>query len=75
MVLMDVCGPIPNSDYNNQYILDITDHLTKWVDAYPMLNQETKTIAFCLEQFVNTFGYLNIILNDHGRNFEYVFIN
>ena len=35
-----------------------------------MPNHETKTIAFCLEQFVNTFGYPDIILTDQGRNFE-----
>ena len=70
MVSMDVCGQYPNSDRNNRYILVITDHFTKWVEAFPMPNQETKTIAFCLEQFVNTFGYPNIILTDQGRNFE-----
>ena len=67
---MDVCGLYPNSDRNNRYILVITDHFTKWVEAYTMPNQETKIIAFCLEQFVNTFGYPDIILTDHGRNFE-----
>ena len=70
MVSMDVCGPYPDSERNNRYILVITDHFTKWVEAYPMFNQETKTIAFCLEQFVNTFGYPDIILTDQGRNFE-----
>ena len=74
MVSMDVCWPYPNSDRNNWYICVITNHFTKWVEAYPMQNQETKTIAFCLKQFVNTFSYPDIILTDQGRNFE-IFLN
>ena len=35
-----------------------------------MPNQETTTIAFCLEQFVNTFGYPDIILTNQSLNFE-----
>ena len=70
MVSMVVCGPYPISERNNRYILVITDHFTKLVEAYPMLNQETKTIAFCLEQFINTFGYPDIIFIDEGHKFE-----
>ena len=35
-----------------------------------MPNQKTTTIAFCLEQFVNTFGYPDVILTDQSRNVE-----
>ena len=35
-----------------------------------MVNQEATTVAFCLEQFVNTFGYFDIILTDQEQNFE-----
>ena len=70
MVSIDVCGAYPTCERGNRYILVITNHFTKWVEAYVMPNQETTTIAFCLEQFVNTFGYPNVILTDQGRNFE-----
>ena len=70
MVSMDVCGLNPTSKRESRYILVITDHFTKWVEAYAMPNQKTTTIAFCIEQFVNTFGYPDVILTDQGRNFE-----
>lgn len=54
----------------NKYILVITDHFTKWVEAYPITNQEAFTVGICLESFVNTFGYPDVMLTDQGRNFE-----
>ena len=35
-----------------------------------MQNQETKTLAFCLKQFVNSFKYFDVILTDQSQNFE-----
>ena len=70
LVSMDICGPYPISDRGNRYILVITDHFTKWVEAYPIPNQEAVTVGFCFESFVNTFGYPDIVLTDQGRNFE-----
>ena len=67
---MDICGPYPVSNRGNRYILVITDHFTKWVEAYAIPNQEAVTVAFCFETFINTFGYPDIILTDQGRNFE-----
>ena len=70
MVSMDVCGPYPNSERGNRYILVIPNHFTKWGEAYAMPNHKTTTIAFCLEHVVNTFGYPDVIHTDQGRNFE-----
>ena len=67
---MDICGHYPTSERGNKYILVITDHFTKWVEAYPIQNQEAVTVGFCFESFVNTFGYPDIMLTDQGRNFE-----
>ena len=70
LVSMDICGPYPISVRGNKYILVITDHFTKWVEAYPLPNQEAVTVGVCLESFVNTFGYPDVMLTDQGRNFE-----
>ena len=69
-VSMDVCGPYPVSERRNKYVLVITDHFTKWVEAYPIPDQEAPTIAARFEQFVNQFGYPDVVLTDQGRNFE-----
>lgn len=69
LVLIDICGPYPISDRGNCYIFVITDHFTKWVEAYAIPNQAV-TIGFCFESVVNTFGYPDIILRDQGCNFK-----
>ena len=67
---MDICGSYPVSVRGNKYILVITDQFTKWVEAYPLPNHEAVTVDVCLESFVNTFGYPNVMLTDQKRNFE-----
>ena len=69
-VSMDICGPYPESANKNKYILVVTDHFTKWAEAYPIPNQEASTVAHKFEHFINTFGYPKILLTDQGRNFE-----
>jgi hypothetical protein len=40
-----VVGPLPKSKNNNRYILVIGDHFTRWMEAYPLPNQQAETIA------------------------------
>jgi hypothetical protein len=47
---MDVLGPLPMTALGNQYILVMSDHFTKWVEAVPMPNQRAETVA---KAFVN----------------------
>ena len=70
LVSMDICGPYPVSVRGNKYILVITYHFTQWVEAYPLPNQEAITFGVCLESFVNTFGYPDVMLTDQGQNFK-----
>ena len=44
-IIIDVLGPPPITETGNKYILIVTDYFTKWVEAYPMPNQETTTVA------------------------------
>ena len=56
-VAIDVLGPLPTSDNGNKYLLVIGDYFTKWMDAYPMPNQESTTVAEILvKNFVVVFG-------------------
>jgi hypothetical protein len=68
---MDILGPLPTTTRGNQYILVMSDHFTKWVEAVPIANQTAKTVA---EAFVNEVvarhGVPCKILTDQGRNFE-----
>ena len=42
---IDVTGPHPPSSRGNRYILTMIDHFTKWVEIFPMKNQEATTMA------------------------------
>ena len=65
-IALDVLGPLPTTESGNKYILVIADYFTKWVEAFPLPNQEAKTVA---DKLVNE-GIPLIIHSDQGRNFE-----
>ena len=68
---MDVLGSFPMTGHGNQYILVMSDHFTKWVEAVPMANQEVETVAKAfVDEVVTRHGVPNKLLTDQGRNFE-----
>ena len=70
-IAIDVLGPQPITETGNKYILIVADYFMKWVEAYPMPNQEATTVAELLViQFICRFGVPLLIHSDQGRNFE-----
>ena len=70
-IAIDVLGPLPITEIGNKYILIVADYFTKWVEAYPVLNQEATTLAELLvREFICQFGVPLLIHSDQGRNFE-----
>ena len=68
---IDVTGPHPVSSKGNKYILTIIDHFTKWVELFPIRNQEAATVAQILVDRVFCAHGLPVqILTDQGPNFE-----
>ena len=68
---IDVTGPHPTSASGNVYILTIIDHFTKWVELFPMRNQEASTVAKILvDRVFCVHGCPVQILTDMGPNFE-----
>ncbi len=71
IISMDVTGPHPKSRDGSIYILTMTDHFSKWMEAYPMRNQEAATVAKILVNNVCLkYGFPLQILTDRGTNFE-----
>ena len=68
---MDILGPLPLTARGNQYILVMSDHFTKWVEAVPLANQRANTVAKAfVDEVVTRHGVPRKILTDQGRNFE-----
>ena len=70
-VVLDILGPLPDSDRGNKYVLIIGDYFSKWTEAYAIPNQEATTVARVLvEEFLARFSIPRQIHSDQGRNFE-----
>jgi hypothetical protein len=68
---VDITGPHPPSAKGNRYILTCIDHFSKWVEVFPMRNQEATTVARLLvDKVFCTHGMPIQLLTDQGANFE-----
>lgn len=69
-IFLDLVGPIELDENGNRYILTIQCDLSKFVEAYPLPNKETVTVA---KSFVNNFilryGVPAEIVTDQGTEF------
>jgi hypothetical protein len=71
LVALDILGPLPITERGNKYILVIADYHTKWVEAYPMPNQEAETVAqIFAKEFCLRYGFPDQLHSDQGRQFE-----
>ena len=70
-IVVDLLGPLPESESGNKYLLIVADYFSKWTEAFPMVNQEATTVAEILvRQVISRFGVPLSLHSDQGRNFE-----
>ena len=70
-VCIDIVGPFPVSSQGNKYALVVTDCFTKYVEIYPMPNQEAYSVAQVLtKEFFSRFGVPTFLHSDQGTQFE-----
>ena len=68
-----VVGPFPVSTNGNKYGLVVTDCFTKYVEIYPIPNQEAVTVATTLtKEFFSRYGVPTLLHTDQGTQFESV---
>ena len=68
---IDIAGPFPETSEGNKYCLVVTDWFTKFVEIYPMKNQEAVTVArLVTEKFITRYGVPREIHTDQGTQFE-----
>ena len=71
LVAMDILGPLPESTAGNSYILVVGDYFTKWMEVYPIPNQETITVSKKLvDEFFCRFSLPHRLHSDQGAQFE-----
>ena len=69
-IFLDIVGPLHDTESNNKYIITLQDDLSKYSQAYPVLNHTAETVAqVFVEQFICRFGSPNIIVTDQGTEF------
>jgi hypothetical protein len=67
---MDVIGPFPECE-GKKLILVVQDYFSKWIELYPLENQEAVTVADVLvNDCVTRFGIPWSLHSDQGPNFE-----
>ena len=70
-VCIDIVGPFPESTRGNKYALVVTDWFTKYVEIYPMPNQEAVMVAEIMtKQFFSRYGVPLFLHSDQGTQFE-----
>ena len=67
---IDLVGPLPASEPDGyKYVLTCIDSFTRFSWAFPLPNQEARTIALALmENVISVFGIPRSIHSDQGRN-------
>ncbi|GAA54987.1 pro-Pol polyprotein [Clonorchis sinensis] len=68
---VDIMGPFPVTTSGNQYIVIMTEHLSRWIEAAAVPNQRATTISgLVMHHIVANHGVPNMILTDQGPCFE-----
>ena len=71
LVAVDILGPLPESEGGNLYVLVVADYFTKWVEVFPIPNQEARTVATKLvDEVFCRFSMPEQLHSDQGKQFE-----
>lgn len=69
-IFLDLVGPLTKDTNGYCYILTLQCELTKYVEAYPLLNKETNTVARSfVDNFILRYGIPTEIATDRGTEF------
>ena len=68
LMAVDILGPLPESGEGNSYVLVVSNYFTKWMEAFPMPNQEASTVATKLvDEVFCRFSMPEQLHSDQGR--------
>ncbi len=70
-IAVDLMGPMNEMERFNRYILVVQDYFTKWVEAYPLFNDQAVTVAqVIVTEWVCHYGAPLTLHSDQVTNFE-----
>jgi transposase InsO family protein len=71
---MDVTGPYLSKPRGNRFLLTFIDHITKYVEAFPIPDQKAETCArVYVTQVITRHGTGSQLITDQGRGFMSAF--
>ena len=70
LITSDIAGPFPKTKNENEYIIVIIDHFSKWTRFYPLKTMEAKDVAKRIVEYMFTHGIPEKILTDCGANYQ-----
>ena len=74
-VTVEIMGPLPETPSGNLYVLVAGDYFTRYMEVYPIPNQEAVTVAKKLtDELFLRFSTPEQLHSDQGRQFESDFI-
>ena len=70
LIAVDILGLLPESFAGNSYVLVIGDYFTKWMEVYPIANQDAITVNKLVNEFICRFSVPKQLHSDQGAQFE-----
>ena len=70
IVGIDTCGPYPETEAGNKYVMTVVDHLTGWPEAFATRDKTANTVAnVLLRHILPRHACPKILLSDRGSEF------
>lgn len=70
-IAVDLMGPLNETERHNRFIVVVQDYFSKWVEAYPVPNEQAITVAEkIVSEWVCRYGAPHTLHSDQGTNFE-----
>jgi transposase InsO family protein len=68
---VDVVGPFPPTERGNRYVVVFTDYLTRWVEAFAVVEHTAESVAeLLINEVVARHGAPRVLLSDNGPEFR-----
>ena len=70
-VTIDIVGPTPRSASGREWLLVVSNHFTKFTQAFPVKNTSAVTLAKkVMNEYIRRFGCFGGLHSDHGANVD-----